>query len=662
MVGNLNIESLQNTATYNSKQKNAGFNLDIDLNTGKNSSLSINGSKTDIDGNHKAVTEQSGIFTQDGGFDIEVSGKTSLTGGAISTSQQAIANNLNQFSSKGGISTTDITNSSEYQGNAISTGINLSKDSGLTSNGIGYGEDDDSQTSVTKAGISAIAGHKDISTDSQAEYAGVIDNVFNEQAVNTELNAQTSITQAFDVERRKIKTELNTKEKALRDKANQATSKQEREDYLAQANKVQQKALLLDSISGAIYGPNSNGTTGYVAKAVSPYVAYEIGQYFKGNTADNKKYGTDKIEVGSAQHLLAHTILGAATSYATGNDALTGSVSASTGEGTAILLSKYIYKTDDPSKLTAQQKDTISTITALTGVAIGATTSNATDTVNAVETSKVAVEDNHNPDRNKTTAELVEETRKMNAAINPYKEYILVGTSFIPIVGNIQDFATAETTTDYILATIGVAGPVGKGVNKAWDAYKARPNANTLKALKANLQNAVSQLPSLRPDLAVSQVRGSQLLSKIDNGEDLTYVGVKQGETGNYGGLSSRSVKDGLTPDHIPSFASVKKALRDSGINLSDSQLRALRNNTNCVVVKTCDHQSFSRTYGGRNSTAKVDIDSKDLYKAAELDLDTWEPVWRSQGWSSSKISATRAEVHRLNKETFKKLGISYGY
>ena len=148
-------------------------------------------------------------------------------------------------------------------------------------------------------------------------------------------------------------------------------------------------------VSGALYGPNSNGAVGYVAKAVSPQIAYKIGQAFKENDYKNRENNnTELAGEGSPKHLLAHTILGAAVSYATGNDALTGGLSAAAGEATAPLLSKYLYQTEDPSELTAEQKDTISSITSITGTVIGASTGNVTDAVNAGETAKVAVEDN----------------------------------------------------------------------------------------------------------------------------------------------------------------------------------------------------------------------------------------------------------------------------
>lgn len=56
-----------------------------------------------------------------------------------------------------------------------------------------------------------------------------------------------------------------------------------------------------------------------------------------------------------------------------------------------------------------------------------------------------------------------------------------------------------------------------------------------------------------------------------------------------------------------------------------------------------------------------INIDSKKIYKVGDLDLDTWEPIWRQQGWSSSKIRSTRPKIHHLNKKMFDDMGISYG-
>ena len=148
---------------------------------------------------------------------------------------------------------------------------------------------------------------------------------------------------------------------------------------------------MFDAISGAIYGPNSNGATGYVAKAASPFVSNQIGQYYKEQSETQGDSLTGSQQAG---HILAHGILGAAVSYATGNDALTGGVSAGAGEAMAPVLSKFLYGSSDPANLTAEQKDTISAITSAVGLTIGSTAGNANDAANAAETSKVAVENN----------------------------------------------------------------------------------------------------------------------------------------------------------------------------------------------------------------------------------------------------------------------------
>jgi ribosomal protein L9 len=266
-------------------------------------------------------------------------------------------------------------------------------------NGIGYGTDSDSDSSITKGGVSGYNDPQGIfTTDNREALAGKLENNFDAGRVNEELGAQTQITQAFDQERRKIKTEINAKEQKLRKEAEeqgQLGNSVARDTLLQQADKVQNQGLLFDAISGAIYGPNSNGVTGYVAKVVSPFVSNQIGQYYK-EQSETQGYGLTGSQ--QAGHILAHGILGAAVSYATGNDALTGGVSAGAGEATAPVLSKFLYGSSDPTNLTAEQKDTISAITSVVGLTIGATTGSANDAANAAETSKVAVDNNHSAD------------------------------------------------------------------------------------------------------------------------------------------------------------------------------------------------------------------------------------------------------------------------
>lgn len=379
-----------------------GFSADIDIaGGGAGSSLSVNGGKTNLNADYQAVGEQSGIFANEA--DLVAEGKGTFKGGVFVTSKAAQDNGKSNIVFQQGIEAEDIQNTSSYDGDAISVGLSVGKTIGkpqATMNGLGYGTEGDSDSSITKGGVSGYNDPQGIfTTENREALAGQLDNVFDETRVNEELGAQTEIIQAFDQERRKIKTELNKEEKELRDEAEQALAIGDEQTAIEKslaADKVQQKALLFDGISSALYGPNTNGATGYVAKAVSPQVAYQIGQYFKNNDAQNEiNQNTELAGVNSPEHLLAHALLGAAVSAATGNDALTGGLSASTGEATAPLISQFLFDTKDPDELTSDQKDTIRGIVSLTGVLIGSTTGDVNDAVSAGETALVAVEDNY---------------------------------------------------------------------------------------------------------------------------------------------------------------------------------------------------------------------------------------------------------------------------
>lgn len=135
-----------------------------------------------------------------------------------------------------------------------------------------------------------------------------------------------------------------------------------------------------------MYAPNSNGIIGNVSRAASPQLAYQIGQEFKR-----------KDQEGSAQHLLAHAILGAAVSYATGNNVTTGTLSGASSEVAAPALANYLYGTKDPSELNQDQKDTITSILNLTTVVATytATDGSTADAVSASEIRKAGVENNN---------------------------------------------------------------------------------------------------------------------------------------------------------------------------------------------------------------------------------------------------------------------------
>ncbi|VEG13177.1 hypothetical protein [Moraxella cuniculi] len=146
------------------------------------------------------------------------------------------------------------------------------------------------------------------------------------------------MSRKFDQNRRKIRSEYAKKAEDYRNEAKDLPDDDPRKAELeAKAQKIQTNLRLFDSITSALYAPNSNGIIGDVTRAVSPELAYRIGQYFKENKLKNEIDGGNRPEEQSLQHLLAHTILGAAVSYATGNNPITGALSA-VGKLTSLVL------------------------------------------------------------------------------------------------------------------------------------------------------------------------------------------------------------------------------------------------------------------------------------------------------------------------------------
>ncbi len=257
-----------------------GFSADIDIaGGGAGSSLSVNGGKTDINADYKAVGQQSGIFTGDGGFDLDVGGKTTLIGGAITTTDAAVAAGRNNYTSLGGITTQDIENTTSYKGDAIQVGVSLGNTTGkpqATMNGLGYGTDGDSDSSTTRAGITGIAGNSGITTDNRDEYAGALENVFDEQRVNEELGAQTQITQEFGKEAPKAVGDFaNDRMKVIR--ADATLSDTEKQAAIAKWDeggvyRVAAHTALGAIATGSVEGALASGTTAVSIPAVGKYL------------------------------------------------------------------------------------------------------------------------------------------------------------------------------------------------------------------------------------------------------------------------------------------------------------------------------------------------------------------------------------------------------
>ena len=404
--GAILAKSRPDTATYTGKQTNAGVSADIGFD-GVPQSVSVNAGRSKVHADYAAVKEQTGIAMNSS--DVVV-GKASRFDGAYFTTATP-EDNKTVF--KEGVTTTDIQNHMNYKGDAINVGLGAGinpetqKVSPPGISGIGYGKDGDSQTSTTYGAVTGMAGKSDVTTANVSSLNETLENSFDKTAVETQLGAQVQVSQAFDTERRTYRLEMaREQQKTLEEAKKHPVGSAEYNRLMDEANKQQEKMVLFDSITGAIYGPNSNGVTGYVARAISPQISYQIGEYFKTNSALNGFDDGDRQGVGSPVHLLAHGILGAAVSFATGNDPTTGTLSAITSEAGAKYVSSFLFGQDDPSKLTEEQKVTVSSITTLAGLGIGSTTGDINNAINASEVSRSAVDNNDTMRWDGTDAEM----------------------------------------------------------------------------------------------------------------------------------------------------------------------------------------------------------------------------------------------------------------
>ena len=407
---NLHIESVQDSETYQGKQQNAGAQVTV----GYGFSASGSYSQSKINAEHQSVSEQSGIYAGDAGYQVNVKQHTQLDGGIITSSQSAEDNGKNRFST-GTLTTSDIKNHSRYEGKSFGLGASVAvsgktlgqgaqnkpQDSHLTSvadkNGtsssVGYGNDSDSQSSVTRSGINtqniritdedkqiqltgktAQETKADIYTNTTSEtaqqHSGSLKNVFDKEAVQSELDLQRTVSQSFNQNVQAANTEINKHLDELKEKLDDPKiSATEKAEIEGKINNWQRGQVLLNSIASGLTAPTQS-TAGIMAATASPALSYEIGQHFKGKNAE-----------GTSAHILAHAVLGAAVAATGDNNALAGAISAGGAEAAVPYISKWLYGKEKGSDLTAEEKETVTAITNLlgtaTGAVIGDTTANA---------------------------------------------------------------------------------------------------------------------------------------------------------------------------------------------------------------------------------------------------------------------------------------------
>ena len=252
--GNLNIESLQDRSNYTEQSMSEGGSLSVNI-TGVPTGASVNMGQTAIDSSYASVTEQSGIKAGDGGFNVKVQGNTDLKGGAITSTQEAIDNNINTFTTAS-LTSSDIQNRAEFKADGVQVSVGVGSSAGGSA---GVGNDSGAASSTTTAGISGIAGDTAKRTGDTEQG---IAKIFDAAKVSKEINAQVAITSEFGKQATKaVETYSRTQRKALQDQLKQATSPKEKEKVQQDIKDVNMQERALNILVGAVSGFGATSVT-----------------------------------------------------------------------------------------------------------------------------------------------------------------------------------------------------------------------------------------------------------------------------------------------------------------------------------------------------------------------------------------------------------------
>lgn len=430
---NLNIESLQNKASYDGKQMNVNGSITV----GYGFSAEGGYSKSKMNSNHASVNEQAGIYAGDEGYDVNVKNHTDLKGALITSTQQAESSGLNQFSTAT-LSHSDIENHSSYKGSSIGISAKGAAKGGWTgqekngiSGSVGYGRESDNQNSVTKSGINtqnieirnenaqqALTGQSitetlaaiktDISTDNAESQSGKLENRFDKNALQKELNIQVEATKGFvqtasaagNAIANKLGEEAVAKQREAQaaqeaaDRAYKANPSKENEAALNTANqnlitanneadKWQTGGEYKRKIDGAMNAISAAlgglPAAGIATSAISPEINHQIKLATEGSPMANK---------------VAHAVWGAVEAYSANQNAAAGAGGALAGEVMADVIAKELYG-KKPNQLNREEKEVVSSVSQAAGALVGGAAANSSQGIGVgLTTAKNAVENN----------------------------------------------------------------------------------------------------------------------------------------------------------------------------------------------------------------------------------------------------------------------------
>ena len=346
--GGLTIQSLQDSAKFDSKDQSGSVSATVGAGAGASLSLS----QTKVGADFLSVNEQSGIKAGDGGFKIDVKGNTGLQGGAITSSQVAIDGNRNSLTT-GSLSASDLENHSRFDASSISVSV------GTGGGSAGAFQASGNDTSTTRSSISQ--GAVTITTGDQASQQALA------SVDRSATNASTGdgLKQNWDGQDLAAQAGLN----AQIVQAFGAEASKQVGDYAASKTKPHDDAALYLALKGE---QNSGQLTDpRLQKQLSDLEASGMTPQSAQQTLNDPQVQADydNWKEGGAYRVAAHAVVGGITGDASGLGAVQGAAGAGASQAAIPFIADQVLNSAVPDDLKK-------TLIGAAGAAVGAMVGN----------------------------------------------------------------------------------------------------------------------------------------------------------------------------------------------------------------------------------------------------------------------------------------------
>jgi filamentous hemagglutinin len=369
--GNLNITSRQDTETQSSKQGSAGIGASICIPPfcyGAPVTGSASLAAGNMNSDYKAVTNQSGLFAGQGGYDITVGKNTTLQGAVIASEATPDKNLL----STDRLYVSDIKNTSDISAQSAGISLSYGGKSGTSVGGSIPLALEDSDQSKTRSAVSEgtiivrnSAGVNDlVGLNRDTAHANEALDKPDQKAIQERIDL---IQSTVSLSRNIIGKVANAQQQAAADKMKAATTDEERLAALIELKSWEvggEKRIMADVAAGLIAvglgGVGGTTAIGIVANTTANDAFKKIGDYADKQARD----ATDSVTQaawaeGGAARVMLHSLVGAVMGLS-GSSVAAGAL----GAGVSAALMPMIAKALKDSGLSDKQQDSLATLIA----------------------------------------------------------------------------------------------------------------------------------------------------------------------------------------------------------------------------------------------------------------------------------------------------------